>query len=308
VYQNVLAQTLVGLNSFEDRVPNHVFSINPENCAYHIIAKFPKVTTPLYYYFWNSGWVDQNGVYYANFLNTHSDFGTGVTYTIDLNEPQKNWTSWGNYSFTGFTMSPAGDVYGIGINPHGGSVAQLVTPTWPGVTFSYPGDMVGFFTGGVTFNTSYELWGLFFNGGPTYDFYISMDLPSGFVNLQMEAYQQYPIPINIFYDEQNDDFFAMCQISEWNLQLCKVFPGTLEKIPEVYGTNITVKTDSAIVGAVYSSTNRIMYIQLYLPGADLQAHLMGYDVDTGLQVSSCLIPLIKVGGQILNLAVWNPTK
>jgi len=301
VCQNVVAQTLVGIAANPGGPPNSLVSIDPNSCDVSTIAAFSSNGKELFYVYDNAGWVDSDGYYYANFLTGDNLWAPGTTYTFDLNSPG-SWSNFGQTAFVGFAESPSGDVYGVGtageIQVIGVSVsAESQSETTVGqFTPNYGPSAEGCST--VDGNGIFWSW---FDDPQDYDYWLGMDISSGNVQYSSRMYGGYPLAIDIHYDASNQDFFSICRVGNSNYMMCKVDPTSDNSIPKSYGTNVTVQ--QLMTGGVFSTSNRILYVQFFINPSYEYANLIGFNVDSGEEVSNCEIPT-SVGGALLNMAVF----
>jgi len=83
--------------------------------------------------------------------------------------------------------------------------------------------------------------------------------------------------------------------------MCKIDPTNDGIVPKTYGVNQTVTM--LMTGGVFSPSNRVLYVQFFMNPSFENANLIGFDVDSGQEVSNCVIPS-SVGGALLNMAVF----
>jgi len=301
-YHNVVCQTLVGLGEYSGGgPPNNLVSIDPNTCDVTTISAFSS-SGEVFYLFDNAGWVDQSGNYYANFLTTTNWWGPGATFTFDLNNPG-SWSQFGQTAFTAMAGSSSGEVYAVGTGGQGQCIGLTVSAESQSESTigQYPANYGPSDTGPATVDQNGIFWSWFADPSD-YDWWLGMDTSTGQITTSTRMYEDMPMAMDIHYDATNNNFFSMCRIGDWNYMMCKIDPTTDDAIPKSYGLNLTVQM--LMTGGVFSPSNRIFYLQFFMNPSYENANLMGFDVDTGEQVSNCVIPT-SVGGALLNLAVFN---
>jgi len=299
--QNTLAQTIVGMSAQSGGPPQALVSIDPNTCDITTISQFDNGGTEVYYLFDNAGWVDQSGFYYANYLTTTSWWGPGTTFIFDLNSPG-SWSSFGQTTFTALAESSAGDVYAVGTAGQGQCIGVSVSAgsQSESTVGSFPVDYGPTDTGASTVDGNGIFWSWFADSSD-YDWWIGMDTSTGQITQRSEMWGGWPVAMDIHYDATNDDFFSICRVGDSNYMMCKVDPTTTNSVPKSYGVNQTVTM--LMTGGVFSPSNRILYVQIFMNPSYENANLFGFDVDSGQEVSNCVIPS-SVGGALLNMAVY----
>jgi len=205
--QNALAQTIVGLAANPGQPPYELVSIDPITCLTQAISKFESGGLPNYYLYYNAGWVDQNGYYYANFLSTTNWWGAGITYIFDLNNPSSGWKHFGDTTMTSFASNTQG-VYAIGTNGENQCIGVSISATSQSENSigNFPSDYAPSGYGATTIDGSGNLWS-FFSDADDDDFWVAMDISSGGIVSKNEIVEGFPFPKDIHWDSSKNEFF-----------------------------------------------------------------------------------------------------
>jgi len=303
----VYAYTIIGMATpYPDNypaIPNNVVSIDPNNCNVSLLAPFSPGT--VYGGSGNIGAVDSQGYYFCNFQTTTNWWGPSTTFSIDLNNPNNGWSSWGSLSIFATAVNSDGDVFGAAINLTQGMViakidAQSKTETPFG---DFPAQSAPAIGDGATIDGDGNFWSNTFIGplSDMYDYFTGMDTSSGHLNYKVQvpgSPSSFPYPSSISWDSQTNTFYAVCQVGEYFFSMCRIYPeSTNDVVP--YGTQVNAAFSYS---SAFSISDRILYIQFNIDQLHLNTNLVGFDIDTGDIIYNCYVP--DGTTSLLNLAIW----